>query len=135
MKVYLAGPIAGCSDDEVQDWRREAADMLYGRYGIETIDPAARDFRGVEMTPSIVDHIVEGDKHDIYTADAVLFNCWKPGWGTPMEMLFAYQHDKITVAIVPEGTSCSPWITYHVDMIVRTVEDAVHVLNMMLCST
>lgn len=36
--VYLAGPIAGCTDDEARSWRKMAAEFLL-RFGIRGVSP------------------------------------------------------------------------------------------------
>jgi hypothetical protein len=43
MKVYLCGPINGCTDSECIDWRAAAKKRLS-----DTIDPMRRDYRGRE---------------------------------------------------------------------------------------
>lgn len=43
MKVYLAGPINGCTDAEAKNWREELKTHFPN-----AIDPMKRDYRGVE---------------------------------------------------------------------------------------
>lgn len=38
-KVYLAGPIAGCSWDEAMDWRAYTRDWLENAYDVEVVNP------------------------------------------------------------------------------------------------
>lgn len=109
MKVYLAGPINGCTDDEANNWR----DMVKAHLGEDNcIDPMRRDYRGREDN-NIAD-IVELDKEDIDSADVMLVNCWQASWGTAMEIMYAWDHTRIPVlAVLPEEIQASPWITYH----------------------
>lgn len=124
MKVYLAGPINGCTDDEANGWRTRAAELLP-----DVVDPMSRDYRGKE--DESVSDIVEGDKRDIDSADAVIAYCPKPSVGTSMEVLYChkpYRQSKPCVVVVPPGSPCSPWLRYHATEVVETVEAAVRVL-------
>lgn len=75
MKIYLCGPINGCTDEECKDWR-EAAKKRFP----ETIDPMRRDYRGRET--ECVNEIVELDKLDVNDCDVMLVNNPKPSVGT-----------------------------------------------------
>lgn len=110
MRIYLAGPINACSDDEVTSWRAEARAALEPR-GHEIVDPADRDFRGVEN--ETYESIVEGDKADINRCDLVIAHCWQPSYGTAMELLYAWERDIPVFAVVPNGQPVSPWVRYH----------------------
>lgn len=119
MKVYLAGPINGCTDDESRNWREDVKLFL----GEENcIDPFRRDYRGREADN--VQEIVELDKRDIREATTVLANCWQPSAGTSMEILYAWAGSVKVVAIVPPNARVSPWIQYHSDYVARSLEDA-----------
>jgi hypothetical protein len=110
-KVYLCGPIAGCTDDQAMSWREKAKSVL----GEENcLDPMRRDYRGREAE-SVV-QIVELDKDDIYDTGFVIANCWQVSTGTDMEILFAWQIARPVVAVVPEGARVSPWLTYHAEV-------------------
>lgn len=124
MKVYLAGPINGCTDGEANDWRTQAKALLPN-----VIDPMDRDYRGKE--DESVNDIVEGDKHDINSADAVIAYCPKPSVGTSMEVLYCYKpygQSKPCIVVVPPGSPCSPWLRYHATEVVSTVSEAVQAL-------
>jgi len=131
MKVYLAGPINACSDDEVTVWRAEVRELVED-LGHEVLDPADRDFRGVEAE-SFVD-IVEGDKSDIDKCDVFFAYCWQPSYGTAMEILYAFIEERISIAVVPEGKPVSPWVQYHVTDVYRTLEAALDRLGEILKS-
>lgn len=125
MKVYLAGPINGTTDEEANGWRTQAKLLLP-----DVLDPMARDYRGKE--DEAVKDIVEGDKRDIDSADAVIAYCPKPSVGTSMEVLYCYYdrygRRKPCIVIVPDGSPCSPWLRYHATDVVSTIEDAVQAL-------
>lgn len=110
VKVYLAGPINGCTDSEAKDWRAVAAQSLIAA-GERVCDPMSRDYRGRELAFGQARQIVEGDKNDIDGCDALLANCPKPSVGTSMEVLYAYERGKVVVVVAP--FPMSPWLIYH----------------------
>jgi hypothetical protein len=112
MKVYLGGPINGCTDDEANGWRTEAKRAIES-LGHTWLDPMARDYRGREQEPGINKLIVEGDKKDIAACQVLLMNAPKPSAGTSMEILEGWNTRKVVITVVPVGDKPSPWITYH----------------------
>jgi nucleoside 2-deoxyribosyltransferase len=114
VKVYLAGPINACSDEQVTAWRSDARKHLEG-IGCRIVDPADRDFRGVESETFW--SIVEGDKRDIDDCDVVLAYCWQPSYGTAMEILYAAERNIPVVVVVPNGLPVSPWVRYHAERV------------------
>lgn len=118
--VYLAGGINGLSDEEAKNWREQFKDL---RPDLTYLDPMSRDCRGKEA-----DHyedIVEMDILDIGNSDIVLANCATPSWGTGMEILLAYEMEKMVIVVVPYGTKkVSPWILYHAEHIVYGLDEA-----------
>lgn len=119
MRVYLAGPINGCTDAEANDWRAEAKRLLAGH---DCLDPMARDYRGLEAVTSPAE-IVEADCEEIASCDAMLVMALRPSWGTAMEIVYASQDDLRVVAVAP--ADCSPWLRYHTAYIAPTLEEAV----------
>lgn len=116
MKVYLCGPINGCTDAECNDWRSYAKSRLPN-----TIDPMKRDYRGKEAES--YREIVELDKLDVRVCDIVLAMCPKPSVGTSMEVLYAWQLGRPVVVVATD--SISPWLRYHATKIVGTIAEAV----------
>ena len=117
MKVYLAGPIMGCTDREARDWRAEATRIL----GPENVlDPMVRDYRGNE--DANVDVIVEGDKADIDSCTAILAYCPHPSVGTSMEILYAHERGIPVHAVVNRGSQVSPWLRYHAESVTHNVK-------------
>lgn len=128
MKVYLAGPINDCTDAECKDWRQQAKEL---RHDIAWIDPMRRDYRGQE--DKNVKAIVEDDKRDIEGCDKILAFCPKPSVGTSMEIIFGKYVKRAwpkcsVVVVVPPGSPVSPWLRYHADHLVETVEEGVALL-------
>lgn len=118
LKVYLCGPINGCTDAECKDWRLEVK-----RHFPEAVDPMKRDYRGKEAES--YGEIVELDKRDIRFSDAVLVNYVKPSVGTAMETLYAWELGKPVVLLCERNAVISPWLRYHSTSIVHSVADAV----------
>jgi len=123
-RVYLCGPINGCTDAECNDWRAYAKAEL-AKYDIGTIDPMDRDYRGREMEPGIATEIVVNDKADICDSHFMIANCPKPSVGTSMEILYAYKRGVPVVAIHPADKPPSPWLVYHADRVVYSMRDAI----------
>lgn len=119
MKLYLAGPINGCTDAEANDWR-SAVKKLHP----DCLDPMARDYRGKEAEN--VGAIVEGDKADIDSCDAVLVYFERPSVGTSMEVLYAWERKKPVALVDKSNKPISPWLSYHSAYVSTTIEDAVH---------
>lgn len=117
MKIYLCGPINGCSDSECNSWRDEAR-----LHFSDTLDPMRRDYRGREG--DCVNEIVELDKKDVDDCDIVLANCPKPSYGTSMEIMYAYMTGKSVVSVVPDLAKTSPWLIYHSTVVIESLEDA-----------
>lgn len=129
----MAGPIHGCTDDEAYGWRI-AAKRLFYESGIEVYDPLDRDFRGKETLNW--NDIVKNDLECIRKSDVVLANFWKAGHpyhGTSMELVYARLYGVHVVSVVPKTANggFNPWVRYHSNLIVYTMDEAVeHITNM-----
>ncbi len=124
MKVYLAGPINGRSDQDCKDWRETAKKVLS-----DTLDPMDRDYRGRENEPGIDAEIVNSDEDDIHESDALLVYFDKPSVGTSMEVLYAYLIGKEIFIVNASDKPLSPWLTYHADKIFPTLNDALEFIS------
>lgn len=123
MRVYLAGPIFGCTDDEVFAWRAEAKRRLYFA---ECVDPSERDYRGADVAPA---EVVEWDLADVDASDAVVAYCARPSVGTSMEIRYAYGRGKPVVVVATRGAPVSPWLHYHAHQVVTNLTEAAAVLH------
>ncbi len=115
MRVYLCGPMAGCTDEEAGEWRKAATQHL-NSFGITTLNPMDRDYRYTEYgddPESVLPELVEEDKIDIEMSDVVLVNFTKPSTGTAMEIILAWMKNKRVIVVAPEGMQLSPWVHYH----------------------
>ena len=124
--VYLAGPINGCSDSEVHEWRNNAAVLLEG---LNIKNPADRDYRGREMEPGIAAEIVSGDLADIESCDYMIAMCPRPSVGTSMEVFRYFRSNRgKVVVVVPEG-NVSPWLMHHCHVWCRTLRAACEIVR------
>jgi nucleoside 2-deoxyribosyltransferase len=119
MRVYLCGPINGCSDDEATTWRGWFKENMPE---IAFVDPMIRDYRGKESEE--YREIVDLDKRDIRGVDVVVVMYVKPSVGTSMEVLFAWTLGIPVVVIDESGKPLSPWMRYHASAVVASKEEA-----------
>lgn len=122
MKIYLAGPIAGCRDSEARFWRNYVQRLMPN---YTYLDPMRRDYRADDITPHIVREIVLMDIQDIEAADIVLVNFSKPSVGTSMEILHAHMRDT-PVVVHLEGVmphAVSPWLMHYATRMFTEWED------------
>lgn len=120
MRIYLAGPINGCTDEEANDWRMFCIGL---RPDIEWYDPMVRDYRGREAIA--FREIVEQDKADIDACDALLVSYTKPSVGTSMEVLYAWERGKRIILVSAKASVLSPWLLYHANAICHSYHDAI----------
>ena len=123
MKVYLAGPINGCSDAEATDWR----EAIKSRVGAECIDPMKRDYRVKELAN--YREIVELDKLEVVNSDCLVVMYSNPSVGTSMEILYAWERGTPVLLIDSQNKPLSPWLIYHATSIVKTIDEAIEKLN------
>ena len=128
MRVYLAGPINGCTDEEAKGWRSMATAHLELGDGVQVFDPMVRDYRGREQEPGIATEIVEQDKRDILRCDTVLVMYEKPSVGTSMEVLYAWEHKRCVIVVNKSAAPLSPWLTYHSDAQVTSFAEALDMI-------
>jgi nucleoside 2-deoxyribosyltransferase len=124
LRLYLGGPIQGCSDEECNAWRDKVL-----KYFPRSYNPMLKDCRGIEMDKALF--IVETDKREILHSDALLVNLGKMdkmAIGTCMEIMFAYMHE-IPIYIVQAPSFCgSPWLVCHARKIFTDLDKAMEYL-------
>lgn len=121
-KVYLCGPINGCTDEECRDWR----ELVKSKWG-NCLDPMVRDYRGREE--EAYREIVELDKIDVAESDIILVNYDKPSVGTSMEILYAWNLGKRIVVVCRQDAVISPWLRYHATQIVHSFDRALEMIR------
>ena len=115
-KIYLCGPINGCTDQECNDWR----ELLMKAFP-RAINPMVRDYRGME--DESYREIVDLDKRDVRLCDAVVVNYSKPSVGTAMEIFYAWTIGKPVIVWCAEDCSISPWLRYHSTCFCHSLDD------------
>ena len=120
--VYLCGPIADCSDEECKNWRNSIID----NYSY-CLNPMLRDYRDISLGRER--EIVELDKKDIKNCDILLFNYFKPSAGSSMELFYAFNIKKTTITINTNNLNLSPWIIYHSNYIVNSLEESLNIIK------
>lgn len=89
---YLAGPISGCNDTQVCQWRDEVK-RKYGR-DFDFIDPA-------EMQKTSSYEVVETDLRAIEEADGLLVNMWRESIGSAIGIVHAHKAGRPVVVANP----------------------------------
>ena len=120
MIVYLSGPIKDATDEECNEWREEAEEIL-SRAGIKTLNPMRRDYR--EDPVSHLPGLVEDDKIDIAMSDTILVNFLRPSVGTSMEIHHGWERGKRIITVCEEYSN-DGWLVYHSHHMYRTMEEA-----------
>jgi len=130
-KIYLAGPIDGCTLQETTQWRNAIHAELSMQFDI--LDPARKSFEDmVTDRMSCLSHagvVCEHDKSAIDNCDILLANCWKPSAGTSMEIMYAYERGRTVLSIVPKNAHLSPWVARHSQAIFLTTDEAINFLR------
>lgn len=98
-KIYLAGPMTGCNEDQLHRWRNEVRAKYEKDFSF--IDPTRRwpdDALGKDVTPS---EIVEADLTSIETADGMLVNMWRESIGASIGIVHAHRYGRPVVVADP----------------------------------
>lgn len=122
--AYLCGGINGLNDSQCRDWREYIKSSLNEQF--DFLDPMRRDYRGIEIEN--LDNIVNGDKKDILDSDFLITYAERPSWGTAMEVIYAWENQRIVYSIC-SAEKPSPWLIYHSTKIFKTIEDLIDYLK------
>jgi hypothetical protein len=142
-KVYLAGPIAGLTYDEGQDWREYAAQQLDWD-GIDGFSPLrGKAFlrasgkigtEGFKHALATDKGIMKRDSNDVKTSAAILVNFTDAktiSRGTDMELAMAYILQVPVVVACPEDSFIlnHPMVRACIDYRVDTLEEALDIIK------
>ncbi len=93
------------------------------------LTPMLRDYRHLNVDhkgiTAVSPEVVQLDKRDIDKADVVFVNSPKPSYGTAMEILYAWERDKIVVTVIGVNDPLSPWVAYHSTVVKYSLDDAI----------
>lgn len=121
ISIYLCGPMAGCTDEEMHGWREQ---LKKDYPAINWLDPCDRSYKLQQFRK-----LVDDDIADIEAADYILAYYWKTGSGSAMELAYNYYiARKPSVVVIPEFKTVSPWVRYHADYLVETFEHAMKII-------
>ena len=131
MKIYLGGPIAGASIEELHGWRDQVKKELSS---YTFLDPTDRVYsKEEEMSSKIVNEIITLDKVDISISEIIFVNLSLIGKlkciGSIMELIYAFEKGKFVVVIMPTDSAVSPWITYHSHFVVNSIAEGCKVIK------
>lgn len=128
--LYCGGPIQNCTHHEIHGWREELKRLVPSNFVV--VDPSDRvvsDYS--KLTSRERRELVERDLDDIFNCDALVFNAWRPSFGSPQEIVYGHLNRIPVVTVYPcvDVNQASPWLTYHSDRIVTSVAAAVEFLK------
>jgi len=150
--IYLCGPIAGCTEEDMRGWReriknhvslQKSETFTWPERNIAEVeltslfhylDPTDRVYTEAEESDAIIaKEIVLNDKYYISQSDIVLANLSQLGKykcvGSIMEIIYSYGLGKYVITIMDPETPVSPWISYHSTRVVHSEQEAVDVLR------
>lgn len=123
VSVYLCGPMADCTDEEMRKWRNK---LKLDYSDIIWLDPCDRSYQ-IQQWRQLVDE----DIADINASDFLLAYYWKTGTGSAMEISYNYYvAKKPSIVVVPDFKRVSPWLRYHADYLVEDFDHAMKIIRM-----
>lgn len=120
--IYLGGPMAGCTVEEMTGWRNQLK-KEWSEFDFR--DPCEREYSPQEWR-----QLVEDDIQDIDESDYVLCYMWKPGVGSSMELVYARYNNKPIIVVIPDFKYVSPWVRYYSDFLVEDFDQAYKIVKM-----
>ena len=123
-RVYLAGPISGCNDTQIRQWRDEVKRKYEPHFNF--IDPA-------EMQRSSSYEIVETDLHAIEEADGLLVNMWQESIGSAIGIVHAHKAGRPVVVANPNHLD-NLVLNFYAEAVEETPLKAAKVLFDLLCA-
>lgn len=119
-KIYCSGPLANCSTFEAKAWREEAKRLLGAENCIDPSETWVREEADLSLTEKR--KLVESDLRLIDQCKGLIYHCWKPSFGSPMELFYANQRRLLTAVVSLKPLS--PWVHVHADFVGTTVAEA-----------
>jgi nucleoside 2-deoxyribosyltransferase len=130
-RIYLAGPVSGCTQDEIRDWR----DAVKANWQtVFDFDDPADDH--LPRDPGVEDYddyeIVVRDQQSIARCDGVVANMWKESIGTALGVFQACVQGKPVAVADPNGLGNRILRHYVRGEVRATVDEAMGVLRRLL---
>ncbi len=158
MRVYLAGPIAGCTWDETNDWREWVTDQfpevecfspLRGKdflQGLKKVPLGSAAKQSADLAPDALDaaissqhSIVVRDHWDVANADLILANLLPSkeigvvSIGTCFELAWAWYFKKPAVVAMQKGSpNDHPFVREAAYVVVPSLKQAVQAARLAL---
>lgn len=143
MKVYLAGPITGCSYKGAVDWREAIAEELLA-LGLRCASPMRgkdylarkRNIKAMyereEFPLSTREGIFGRDTFDVANCEILLANLVgadRVSLGTVMEIQRGFDYDRYVLVVMEKGNVHDhPFVHQAASLVVSSLEEAVHTL-------
>ncbi|MGB9915646.1 MAG: nucleoside 2-deoxyribosyltransferase [Candidatus Bathyarchaeales archaeon] len=132
--VFISGPILGM---ETEQGYRDIITKICQKLGLDVIDPWRREkvlYKGDEKcwwdnVPAY--GFIQRDLDDINRSDIIITYLPKLSAGACMELFYAKRKGK-QVIVVSEIEQLSPWIKYHSDMIIKSLDELESALKMLI---
>ena len=132
INIYLAGPIEGCDNNEINDWRNKAKDDFLD--GIKGINPYRAEEVG-EMNSEKSKRIITKNFMDVKRCDGILamlpkkINERRPSYGTTFEIAWGYMLQKPVWIITDDDFVRNHPLMKHSSMIFKEMDDAIDHIN------
>lgn len=119
--IYLAGPISGCNDKQIHEWRNNLKERYSNKF--KFIDPAEKLISRVETNNYAPYQIVKDDVESIKNADAILVNMWKESIGSAIGVVHAKKFGK-PVVIVDINHIQNTTLSFYADAVFHSINGA-----------
>lgn len=142
--VYLAGPIAGCTEGEAKDWRQYIdGKFAAGIYGVSPLRCEPCYAERYDMDTQKHDHrfgsqraVAGKNEFDVRNCDIVLaylpaeLNERRPSYGTVIEIAWARMLGKQVILVTDdEALRKHPLVDHCANWVLDSLEDAADVIN------
>ena len=126
-RIYLAGPITGCNDEQKKVWRDRIQRLWSQEF--EFYCPVQRleelNEKGVRITPY---QVVNLDMRAIQESDAVIANMWKESIGTAIGVALAAFNGK-PVVVIDRNMIKSRTLNFYAYAVVKDEDEAIQRLK------
>jgi len=115
LRIYLAG----------YTLQKEYRRIVHEKYDsdFDILDPLL-------LVPQNHDKLPSLDKSLIISSDILVAYITQPSWGTAMEIIFAYDHNKLVVIIDPtEQIRKDKWVKFHCYRFFNSIEECFETLK------